>query len=103
MAIGLVEMNGMDMRTQDFSIMKHHEDSRPMVEQQHIQQGNEKKVEHDAHSVKQGGDSAKSGNHADAREKGSNTYMGDGGKNRRKAQMDGKVIIKGNKGFDMSV
>ncbi len=103
MAIGFVEMNGMNLRTQDFSILKQHEDARPLAEQQQLQDGQDKRVLRDARSVQHGEDSSKSDTHADAREKGKNTYMGDGGKNRRKPADDGKVIIKGNKGFDMSV
>ena len=39
----------------------------------------------------------------DAKEKGRNGYAGDGGKRRKKAKGDGKVVAKSEGGFDMKI
>lgn len=105
MAIGMIELHGTIQRTQDFSVMKHHEDMKMDVEQSHYQLQSDKKVNQKANQIQKGDDSDKSENHADAREKGKNTYAGDGGQNRKKQEMpeSGKVILKGTSHFDMSV
>ena len=55
--------------------------------------------------IQQQDNSQKSENRTDPRQKGNNTYAGDGGRNRKKhdRQSDGKVIQKGISHFDMSV
>ncbi len=39
----------------------------------------------------------------DSSEKGDNEYAGDGGRNRKKKEQDGRVLIKNKGGFDISI
>lgn len=39
----------------------------------------------------------------DAKEKGHNSYSGDGGQKRKPPKGDGRVVVKSNSGFDMKV
>lgn len=105
MAIGMIEFQGSIPRTQDFSVMKHNEDMKSNVDQSNIQIQTNKQSEQKANQVQGSDDSSKSENRADAREKGNNSYAGDGGSNRKKQEMprDGKVVLKGKSHFDMSV
>jgi len=106
MGVSLVELNGMVGRTQDFSTMKQNEVNKPFVEQSNISIQQEKKQEQKAASVHASEESAKQENHADAKEKGHGNYFGDGGKNRKKQNemsKDGRVIVKGQSHFDISV
>ena len=105
MAIGMIEFQGTIQRTQDYSAMKHNEDMKTNVDQANYQLQSAKKEDQKANQIQKGDDSNKSENRADAREKGSNTYAGDGGGQRKKQQpqSDGKVILKGTSHFDMSV
>lgn len=99
MAIGSFEINGMMGRTQDYSALKHQEDMKSTVNQNIFQDQSEKQVQNKAQSVQNSQESEANQHRKDAREKGSNEYAGDGGKNRRNANgkipMDGKVIKKG--------
>ena len=105
MAIGMVELNGTIQRTQDYTAIKHQQDNKPSVDQANFQTQMDKKVEEKSTQVLQGDDTTRNENHADAREKGQNSYAGDGGANRKKKDnaQEGKVILKGMSHFDMSV
>ncbi|MCI5959498.1 MAG: hypothetical protein PUD03_00200 [Lachnospiraceae bacterium] len=105
MAIGMVEFQGTIQRTQDFSVVKHNEDMKAGVEQANFQIRAEKKEDEKLNQIQQQDNSQKSENRTDPRQKGNNTYAGDGGRNRKKhdRQSDGKVIQKGISHFDMSV
>lgn len=103
--IGLnpVEFNGMIGRTQDFTIMKHNDDMKPVIDQGNSQLQVQQNVENKASTVSQGQktdtDSEGSGNHG-------GYYGGDGGQNRKKkadVPAEGKVLIKGKGSFDISI
>ncbi len=106
MTISRVELQGQITRAQDFSNIKHNEDTKGMVEQTNAQLKNDAAVELRLHHVN---DMEQSENHQkkfDAKEEGSNEYAGDGGRNRKenKKQEDGKVILKGaSQGFDLKI
>lgn len=107
MAVGMVELHGAIQRTQDYTAIKHQENAKPTVDQANFQTQMDKRVEEKHTQVLQGDDTTRNENHADAREKGKNSYAGDGGANRKKKDnvQEGKVVLKG-KGvshFDMSV
>lgn len=97
MAIGLVEMHGQITRAQDFTTIKHNEDSKEMVEQANVGQQMTKQVERQVKRVNQGEQPEYHNRKFDAKDKGSNEYHGDGGQSRKKnkgEEPDGKVIMK---------
>ena len=106
MAITPVEQIGSINRTQDFSIMKHQEDFKPIVDQVNIQGKIEKDVNEKLTQVRQADNADKNEKKFDAKDKGDNQYYGDGGKNRKKSngQKDaGRVVLKNGGSFDMKV
>lgn len=105
MAIGMIELQGSIQRTQDYTALKQQENTRPVVDQNNIQQQIDKKVDQKVKEVVKGEDTAKGENHADAKEKGKGQYAGDGGAGRKKKDIskEGKVVLKGTSHFDMSI
>lgn len=103
MAISPLEMNGMYSRTQDFTVLKQNEDNKAMLGQNMIQTQVEKQQEQKANVVVKTNESETHQQRQDAREKGKNEYMGDGGKRRKKPQGDGSVSKKAPLHFDMSI
>ncbi len=104
MAIGPVVIQGQITRTQDFTAIKHNEDTRGMVEQAYASTQFAKKVEEQTTKVNRREKSEYQDKKFDAKDKGSNEYRGDGGKRRKNAarEADGKVLIKGVGSFDVS-
>ena len=105
MAIGQIELQGQISRAQDFTTIKHNEDTRPAVEQAHVSNQFAKIVEEHVTKVNRGAQSEFQNKKFDAKDKGSNEYDGDGGQNRKKEkkEADGKVLIKGVGNFDFSL
>lgn len=104
MAIGFVEMQGQITRAQDYTMIKHNDDTKGMVEQANFGQQMTKQVEKQVKRVNQGERPEYHERKFDAKDKGSNEYHGDGGKNRKgmKNEADGKVLLKGVSTFDVS-
>lgn len=102
MAIGFVEMQGQITRAQDFTTIKHNEDTKGMVDQTNFGQQMTKQVEKQAQRVNEREKLENRQKRHDAKEKGSNEYYGDGGRNRKqeKKEPDGKVLLKGVNSFD---
>lgn len=102
MAIGFVEMQGQITRAQDFTTVKHNEDTKGLVDQSNFGQQMTRQVERQAQRVNEKEKAENRQNKFDAREKGSNEYHGDGGRNRKKQKKepDGKVLLKGVSTFD---
>ncbi|MBD5449404.1 MAG: hypothetical protein HDR28_04465 [Lachnospiraceae bacterium] len=106
MAIGLVEMHGQITRAQDFTSIKHNEDSKGMVEQANFGQQMTKQVEKQVNRVNKGDQPEYHERKFDAKDKGDNEYHGDGGKNKKKKTVkdpDGKVLMKRADHIDFSV
>lgn len=106
MAIGFVEMQGQITRAQDFTSIKHNDDSRGMIEQANVGQQMTKQVEKQVHRVNQGQQPEYHERKFDAKDKGDNEYRGDGGKKRKKKpgeNPDGKVLMKKADHIDFSV
>lgn len=98
MAIGFVEMQGQITRAQDFTTVKHNEDTKGMVDQSNFEQQVAKQVEKQAQRVNERANAENHQKKFDAKEKGSNEYHGDGGRGRKqkkKEPVDGKVLLKG--------
>ena len=107
MAIGAIEMQGQILRTQDYSAVKHQEDTRAEVAQANISQARATNETRQANRVASAQQSNKQQMNSDASDQGSNEYRGDGGMFRRQARAiraekelkeatisDGKVLIK---------
>lgn len=110
MAIGQIEIQGQITRAQDFTVLKHNEDTRGMVEQANVGNQFSKHVENQIKKVNQKEQPQNKNNKFDAKEKGSNEYSGDGGRARGRAnkdaapkEPDGKVLLKGVGDFDLSL
>lgn len=106
MAITPLEQFGTIGRTQDYSIIKHQEDTKVSAEQTNIQQQVEKKADERLNQVRSADDTQLNEKKFDAKEKGSNEYTGDGGRGRKKTadqHKDGKVILKSTQSFDMKI
>lgn len=102
MAIGFVELQGQITRAQDFTTIKHNEDTKGMVDQTNFGQQMTKQVEKQSQRVNEQDKAENRQKRHDAKEKGSNEYYGDGGRNRKqeKKESDGKVLLKGVNTFD---
>lgn len=106
MTITPLEQFGTIGRTQDFSIMKQQEDMKASNEQVNIQIQVEKQADEKLNQVRSADDAQLNEKKFDAKEKGSNEYVGDGGRARKKTadkQVDGKVILKSTQSFDMKI
>lgn len=107
MAIGQIEIQGQITRAQDFTNIKHHEDTRSTVEQAVTVEKTAKQAEDQVNKVNKKQQPENHNKKYDAKEKGSNEYSGDGGRRREKkekekAEPDGKVLLKGVGDFDAS-
>lgn len=106
MAIGFVEMQGQITRAQDFTSIKHNEDTKGMVEQANFGQQMTKQIERQVNRVNEGKQPEYQERKFDAKNKGDNEYNGDGGRSRKKKleeNPDGKVLMKKSSNFDFTV
>lgn len=103
MSIRPVDFNGMIQRTQDVSTLKQNEDNKPFLEQQNIQTQFSKETVHHMKQVTHADDAGNQQKRYDAKEKGSNEYVGQQKKKKEKKK-DGKVIEKSaSSGFDIKI
>lgn len=110
MAIGQVELNQAMTRIQDYTTQKHNEDQRGVLQQTQAQDKFNKELHQDIRKVLKANQeeyqnkTEYQNKKFDAREKGSNQYIGDGGKQRKKNEKsEDKVIVKGTSGFDIRI
>ena len=106
MGIGPMELSGAIGRTNDFAVIKAHEDNRGMVEQGIIVQTARKEEEQKANTVNRTDQAVNYEHRFDAKEQGKNEYNGDGGRNRKqsgKDESDGKVTLKTESSFDIRI
>ncbi|MBP3199111.1 MAG: hypothetical protein J6N21_19220 [Butyrivibrio sp.] len=82
MSIGRVDFGVMAAST-DVTSIRAAEEARPYADQQNFQVQFKEEVENKEHSVNSKNDIDQGKLNSDAQDKGSNEYMGDGGKNRR--------------------
>ena len=105
MAISPILMSGVVQRADDIGVIKNQQDHRPVVEQQNLQTQMAKKVDAERRQVVTAEDSNKTDTHADAREKGKNSYFfrkKEKGKKEEKSP-ENYVVKKSMGGFDMKV
>ena len=110
MAIGNVELNHAMTRIQDYTTQKHNEDQRGVLQQTHAQDKFSKELDKDIRQViktnqeEYQNKTQYQNKKFDARDKGSNQYTGDGGKNKKKNDNpDGRVVAKQNTAFDIRI
>ena len=104
MAIGPIELQGTIARTQDFTTIKQNEDQKGLINQSNMQQQFNKEIKDRPHQVSQQENADFMNRKFDPQEKGDNQYAGDGGKNRQKRkEEEGRVVIKGQTGFDIKI
>lgn len=101
MAINPIDLAAVT-RTQDYSIIKHNEDQKPVAQQSMLVEQNQKDDRQKASEVVRQDQAEWHEKGFDAREKGSNEYRGDGGKKRKKEKRE-QVIVNGHKGFDIKI
>lgn len=83
--------NALIPRSVDMNLVKHQEDSKPLVDQQNIQVQINEHVEAMNHQVVHKENSGEAANDADARDEGSNKYHASGGK-RKKERSDKQPV-----------
>lgn len=103
MSISRVEIQGQVTRAQDFTTVKHNEDNKGLVDQSNFQRQFENHVDNKLRQVRHGERTENEGKRFDAKDKGNGDYQGDGGSRRRQKEKDGKVVMKGQGGFDMKI
>lgn len=103
MAMGPIEM-GTVARSQDYTMIKQNEDNKNIAQQSVLVQDKQKEDTQKTKQVNQTDDTQWQQKKFDAREKGSGSYEGDGGRKRkREKEPDGKVVVKGRGGFDIKI
>ena len=102
MSFGSIELATI-ARTQDFTTIKHNEDSKGPLMQNMAGQKIQKETTQKVRQVNKKDEPEWQNKKFDARDKGSNSYQGDGGKN-RKGKPTETIVRKGTSGgFDIKV
>ena len=102
MAFGSIELTTIS-RAQDYTTIKHNEDNKVNVDQANFSQQFQKTTEQNIREVRHSDNTRWHENKPDAKEKGNNKYSGDGGSRRKKKQVQDRVVVKGQGGFDMKI
>ncbi len=104
MAFGAIEFTTIT-RAQDYTTIKHNEDTKAFVDQTNLGQQANKTAEQRATTVIDSQNPEWQNKRQDARDKGSNEYFGDGGKRRsqNKKEETDRVVVKSRGGFDMKI
>lgn len=102
MAMGAIELATI-ARSQDYSNIRHNETTKVMTDQSNLVVREQKDNMQKAKQVREGENPAWYSRKFDAKEKGSNQYSGDGGKEREKSGPQERVIRKGQGGFDVKI
>lgn len=107
MSIRPVDFNGMIQRTQDVGTLKQQEDNKPAVQQYSIEVKQEKQEDSLAHKVQDTEGKENFEFRYDAKEKGNNSYDGDGKKRKRQktgSEKEGKIFPRERKSnFDVKI
>ena len=102
--ISPVENNGMVLRTQDFTAIRHNEENRANNQHVQIQDTLDQNEDVSAHTVREKDNSDGADTRHDAREEGRNKYVNLRKKNDKKDPLgEGVVVAKKRASFDMSV
>lgn len=90
MAVGPVTLNGVIPRSQDISVLKQQEDSKPFVDQQNIKIHMEQKEIRQLKQVNHPENADQHQKKYDAKEKGSNEYNGQHGQQKKRKTSEEK-------------
>ncbi len=91
-------------RSQDYTTIKHNEDNKGIAQQANLVQNKQRETEERLKQVNEGDNTAWQNKKFDAKEKGSNSYSGNGGNEKKKKQEpDGRVVLKGQNRFDIKI
>ncbi|WP_022773927.1 hypothetical protein [Butyrivibrio sp. AE2015] len=85
---------GVIAASNEVSHVKAAEDSRPLMDRQNFQTQFNEEVDNQKNSVNQKDDVGQGEMHSDAQDKGSNEYMGDGGRNRKGSKEEKNPILE---------
>ncbi|MED9902647.1 MAG: hypothetical protein UFG06_00525 [Lachnospiraceae bacterium] len=103
MALGAIELATI-ARSQDFTTIKHGEDYKGAAQQTNLVQNMQRETEQKTRQVTERDAADWQKKKFDARDKGNDSYNGDGGSKRKKKQEpDGKVFVKGRESFDIKI
>ncbi len=103
MALGAIEL-GTIARSQDYTTLKQNEDNKGISQQSNLVQEMHREADNRTRQVVQSDNVDWQKKKFDSKEKGSNSYAGDGGRNRKKqAPADGCVVCKDKKSFDIKI
>ena len=96
---------GMVQRMNDVSQIKHNENSKPAIDQNNMLNSFNKETMAKAEQVVKKDSTDNNQKKFDASEKGSNNYNGNSSKNKDKdkEEVEGKVVVKGHEGFDVTI
>ena len=83
MGLGPLELSGVLQRTQDIATIRHNEEHKGQVDQNHFVDRLNKEVDDRANTVKSTTETLNEQKKFDAKEKGSNEYTGDGGRHKK--------------------
>lgn len=102
MSFGSIELATI-ARTQDFTTIKHNEDSKGPLMQSMAGQKVQKDTTQKVRQVNKQDEAVWQNKKFDARDKGSNSYHGDGGKNRKSSPSESVVLKGASRGFDIKI
>ncbi len=105
MALGIVEINSAMTGINDLNNYRHNQEVKVNVDQTNFQNQFDQQIEAKRIDVNESEDANNRQKQFDSRDKGSNEYSGDGGRNRKKKEEknpDGKVVPKYT-GFDLKI
>ncbi len=103
MAISPILFNASIQQTNDVLQNQTRQVEKGMVDQGHIVVQEVKQEYQKARQVVKSDQSVFKEERFDAKEKGNGSYQGDGGRNRKRQSLDGRVIKKPEGGFDMKI
>ena len=103
MAVSPILLNGTIQQTDNILHNQLKQVEKGVVDQGNIHIQEVKKEEQQAKQVVRSENSRLMEERFDAKEKGHNSYEGDGGKKRKAPKGDGRVVIKSESGFDMKI
>ena len=102
MAFGSIEFTTIS-RAQEYSAIKQNEDNKGMVDQSNIISQVHKQTEQKTREVHESDDVQWHERRPDAKEKGDNSYSGDGGKKRKGGQPREQMTVRKQGGFDIKI
>ncbi len=105
MAFGVVDLNTVMTGVNDLNAMKHQQETRGITQQTNINAQIDRNTENKLRNVHSSDNAENHQKKFDAKDKGSNSYAGDGGRQKKKHDekgQDGKVIPKYT-GFDIKI